>query len=247
MSEENTDVQATEAPVTEVTDAVAETRFDFVLDKYRAEGRSEEEALHLQAKSYTDLQSKFGAFEGAPDEYQANLSDELVEAGAALEADDPLLTAAMEYAKESNMSQKGFDGLINLYAQAQLAEDKAMDDYKAEQMKALDNAANRIDGINKWVDANMDAETAEQLRGLIQSADGVKAVEQMIALTQNAPVAPNDAAPAPSITEREVSEMQFAKDEHGNRRIATDPAFRAEYERKRDQLYGTHEHRMMVG
>jgi hypothetical protein len=223
-------------------------RLDFVLDRYRADGRTEQEAALEQAKGYNELRSQFGAFTGAPEEYTAQLSDELVEAGVALDSDDPLLESAMTYAKEANMSQEGFNGMIELYAKAQLAEAQALEEHKAEQMKALGpNASKRIEGINSWIDANMDAETAEGLRGVIQTADGLKAVEQLIAKTRNAPVAPGDADPAPSITSDEVKAMQFAKDEHGNRKINVDPAFRKEYERKRDALYGTQEHRQMVG
>ena len=236
------------APNPDPAPAPSDDRLDFVLDRYRADGRSEQEAALEQAKGYNELRSQFGAFTGAPDEYEAKLSDELVEAGVVLDADDPLMEAAMAYAKEANMSQDGFSGMIELYAKAQLAEHQALEELKAEQMKALGpDAAKRVEGINNWIDANMDAETAEGLRGVIQSADGLKAVEQLIAKTRNAPVAPNDAPPAPSVSAEEVQQMQFATDEHGNRKINIDPAFRKEYERKRDALYGTQEHRQMIG
>lgn len=249
MSDDNVQEPVEGQEVEQTTESVEQSeRYDFVLDKYRADGRSEDESLQLQAKSYAELQSKFGAFTGAPDAYEAKLSDELIEAGAQLVDGDPLMEAAMEFAKDSNMSQEGFNKMLNLYAEGQLAEYKAMEDLKAEQMAALgSDAGKRIEGINNWIDANMDAETAEGLRGIIQTADGVKAVEQLIAKTRSAPVAPTDAPPAPSVTESEVRDMQFAKDEFGGRRIQTDPAFRKEYERKRDMLYGTQEHRVMIG
>ncbi len=228
-------------------DSVEAEAYDFVMDKYRAEGRSEQEALELQAKSYTELNSRFGSFTGAPESYEAMLSDELTESGVELITDDPMIEGAMELAKDLNMNQEGFTKLVNMYGQMQLAEYQALEQQKADEMKALgSNSGQRIEGINKWVDANMDSETAEGLRGVINTAAGVKAVEQLIAKTKTAPVAPQDAAPAPSITSAELSEMQFAKDEHGNRKM-NDPAYRKEYEKKRDMLYGTGEHRQMVG
>lgn len=229
-------------------DSPAEERHDFVLDKYRAEGRSENEALMLQAKSYTDLQSRFGSFTGAPDEYTTELSDELVEAGVELIADDPLMADAMEYAKAANMSQEGFNGLVELYAKTQLAEAQAMEQHKAEEMKALgSNASQRIEAVNAWASANLDAQTLEGLQGVIQTADGFKAVEQLISMTKAAPVAPDATAPAPSVTADEVRAMQFEKDAHGNRRINTDPEFKKEYLRKMGMVHGTGEHRQMVG
>lgn len=241
---DNTDVN------TEDTQSAEETQpaYDFVLDKYRAEGRSEDEALQLQAKSYKELQSRFGSFTGAPEEYEASISDELKEAGVELLADDPLMTGAMEIAKDLNMNQEGFNKLVQLYAENQLADFKAMEEQRAAEFEALGKNANtRIEGVSKWIDANMDGETGEGLKTLLQTAAGFKAVEQLIAKTQPASVSTPDVSSAPSITESEVRDMQFAKDEFGNRRINTDPAFRREYQKKMEALHGTGEHRQMIG
>ena len=245
------DIQTTE-PVEATTEtqetATTEERYDFVLDKYRAEGRTEAEAMQLQAQSYGELQSKFGSFTGAPETYEAVLSEELTEAGVELVADDPMLEKAFELGKELNMSQEGMSKLINMYAEIQLAENKAYEEQRAENMKLLGaNASSRIDGINKWIDANLDNETAEGLRGIATTAEGIKAIEQLISKTKSAPVAPQDSTPVPSVTPQEVQAMQFAKDEHGIRKINTDPEFKKEYQRKRDALYGTQEHRQMIG
>lgn len=245
------DIQTTESvEVTTETQetATTEERYDFVLDKYRAEGRTEAEAMQLQAQSYSELQSKFGSFTGAPEEYEALISEELTEAGVELVADDPMLEKAFELGKELNMSQEGMSKLINMYAEIQLAENKAYEEQRAENMKQLgNNAAARIEGINKWIDANLDNETAQGLRGIATTAEGIKAIEQLISKTKSAPVAPQDSTPVPSVTPQEVQAMQFAKDEHGNRKINTDPEFKKEYQRKRDALYGTQEHRQMIG
>jgi len=225
----------------------AEEKHEFVLDKYRADGRSEHEALMLQAKSYTDLQSRFGSFTGAPDEYTTELSDELVEAGVELIADDPLMADAMEYAKAANMSQEGFNDLVDLYAKTQLAEHQAKEQQRAEEMKALgSNASQRIEAVNAWASANLDAQTLEGLQGVIQTADGFKAVEQLISMTKAAPVAPDATAPAPSISADEVHAMAQEKDAHGNRRINTDPEFKKEYWKKMNELHPG-AHRQMVG
>lgn len=245
------DIQTTESveATTETQETpTTEDRYDFVLDKYRAEGRTEAEAMQLQAQSYSELQSKFGSFTGAPEEYEALISEELTEAGVELVADDPMLEKAFELGKELNMSQEGMSKLINMYAEIQLAENKAYEEQRAENMKQLgNNAAARIEGINKWIDANLDNETAQGLRGIATTADGIKAIEQLISKTKSAPVAPQDSTPVPSVTSQEVQAMQFAKDEHGNRKINTDPEFKKEYQRKRDALYGTQEHRQMIG
>lgn len=248
MSDDIQTTESVEATTETQETATTEERYDFVLDKYRAEGRTEAEAMQLQAQSYSELQSKFGSFTGAPEEYEAVISEELTEAGVELVADDPMLEKAFELGKELNMSQEGMSKLINMYAEIQLAENKAYEEQRAENMKQLgNNASARIEGINKWIDANLDNETAQGLRGIATTAEGIKAIEQLISKTKSAPVAPQDSTPVPSVTPQEVQAMQFAKDEHGNRKINTDPEFKKEYQRKRDALYGTQEHRQMIG
>lgn len=212
----------------------------FKADKYKT--------IDDQAKAYGELEKRFGSFTGAPETYEANLSDELIEAGVELYPDDPLMEKAMEFAKTSNMSQEGFNNMVQLYAESVLAEHIALEEHKGKQLESLgSNAAQRVEGINKWVDANLDAESAEGLRGVITTAEGVKAIEQLIAKTKNAPVAATDTAPAVSVTQTELDAMYFAKDENGNRKINTDPSYKADYESKRNALHGTAPFRQMIG
>lgn len=208
-------------------------------------------SIAAQAEAYTHLEGKFGSFTGAPDEYAITLREEITEKGIEFAADDPLIEKAMEYAKEAGMNQEGFEGMLNLYAMGKLAEQEAYEkdnaDYIAAEMKALgQNAQGRIDNIKKWAAANMDEENLAGLNDITQSAAAVKALEQLISMSRAAPINP-DGSPAPgSITEAELKEMQFAKDEHGNRKIQTDPAFKAEYDKKMEQFYGTGDHKIVV-
>ena len=230
-------------PETETSD-----RPEWLLNKYAVEGKSIEEATSEQAKAYNELSGKFGAFTGAPESYEVSLSDELKEAGIEIGADDPMVEAAMAFAKESNMDQAGFEGMVNLYAMQQLAENNANADYKAEQMKALGtNAESRINNITQWANKNLDAETVQGLEGMATSAESVKAIERLISLSRNGAVNVDNAAPATSVTAEDVSKMQFEKDSNGNRRINTDPEFAARFKKLQQQVYGTEEFKQMVG
>lgn len=223
------------------------TKPDFLLDKYLAEGRSMEESIAEQAKGYGELQKRFGAFTGSPEEFELSLSDELKEAGAELSADDPLVQEAMKFAKESNMSQEGFNGLVNLYVEQQVAEAKALTEYKAEQMKELgSNAQARIENISQWGAKNLDGETFEALKGMATSAESVKAIEQLISKIGNGSVDPQDAQNNSGFGVEELRKMQFEKDEHGNRKIQTDPEFRKRYNKLAAEVYPG-EHRQIVG
>ena len=75
----------------------------------------------------------------------------------------------------------------------------------------------------------------------------VKAIEAIIQKSRSAPVAADDLDPAPSVTAAEVKEMQFALDEHGNRKINTDPEFKKEFKRKQALLFGDAPYRQTVG
>ena len=232
---------------TQAAPEATEQRFDFVLDKYRAEGRSESEALEMQARSYSELQSKFGAFTGAPDEYQLSLSDQLTEAGLEIDADDPLIAKAMEYARDSNMSQEGFQGMLELHGQYILAMEQGKQELMQEEVKALgDDGQKRIGAIQQWAEANMPPELIDGFNSMAVNADAFKAIEHLIGMTRNAPVA-NDAQPVAVGDPAKVQAMQFELDANGNRRINTDPHFKAEYIKLRDQTYGLEQYRQQIG
>ena len=224
-------------------------RPEWLLDKYATEGKSINEATAEQAKAYNELSGKFGAFTGAPEEYtDVVLSDELKELGVEISNDDPMLQVAKEFAKESNMNQEGLNGMVNLYAMQQVADKKAEADYKAEQLKALGaNADSRIENIQQWANKNLDPETVQGLEKMATSAESVKAIERLISMSREAAVDPDDANNNSGASAEDVSNMQFEKDQHGNRRINTDPEFKARYLKLRNEVYGTEDFKHIVG
>lgn len=240
----------TETTTTETTTTTG--RPDNVPEKF---WNTETNSINADAavKSYTELESKFGSFTGAPDEYVFNSSEEmtakLTEAGVEINTeDDPLYQAAMDMAKETGMSQDGFDKLSNLYIMTQLGNAQADADYKVSQLQELgDRADQRLANINAWGEKNLDAQLLESLQSSLTTAAMVPILEHMIASTRNAAVSATEAAPAAAIDPAKLTEMQFAKDDNGNRRINTDPAFKAEYQKLMNAHYGETEHRTMVG
>jgi len=237
--------QPTEAA--EVTEAAEAP--EWLQSKYVTEGKSQEESIAEQAKAYNELSGKFGAFTGAPEEYtEVALSEELQELGVVLDNEDPMLAAAKEFAKDSNMSQEGLEGLVNLYAMQQVAEQKALTEYKEEQLKGLGaNANSRIKNIQQWAGKNLDAETVQGLEGMATSAESVKAIERLISMTRGQAVDPSEANNNSGASAEDVSAMQFEKDQHGNRRINTDPEFRARYTKLRNEVHGLDDHKTIVG
>jgi len=201
-----------------------------------------------QAKGYKELESKMGTFTGAPEEYTApELSESIKEYGLEIDPDDPVLEKAMAFAKGNNMNQAGLNELVNLYAETMIAEEQAIDEIKQQEMKALgQNADTRLSNLNAWASKHMEPELYESFQALATSADSVKTLERLVSMTLSAPINPTDATANPGVTAEEVKELQFAKDEHGNRKMR-DPEYAKMVQRKLEQLHGTENHVEIFG
>ena len=201
-----------------------------------------------QAMAYPELEKKFGSFTGAPETYDVVVSDELKEKGVEFDTDDPMLAAAMEFGKEVGMNQDGMNRMLNLYATKLVAEGVAADEARAEEMKQLgQNAEGRLDALVKWGRANLPEDMATAMSNMMTTAAEVKAIEQLISMTGASALDPSGDAVAGAITEAELKEMQFATDEHGNRKIQTDKEFRAEYQKKMKAFHGEQDHKVIIG
>ncbi len=202
-------------------------------------------------KSYNELSGKFGSFTGAPDTYDFSLSEELTANGVELNMDDPLVSQFSEMAKESGMNQEMANKMLNMYVEGQYADSltggEAEEARITEEMGLLGNdAQQRIDNINKWVTANMSPEAAKGLEDAATTAEGVKAIEALIAKTRNAPMVTEETASTSSISTEELHKLQFAKDDHGNRKMQTDPEYRKMVNDLYSQKYPG-EHNITVG
>lgn len=182
-------------------------------------------------ESYNHLSKKFGAFTGAPEEYEFSLSDQLVEKGVELDKENPLIASFTEMAKEANMDAKMANTLVNMYVESQYADSLSFEDSEAErvqeEMKKLgDNADQRISNIANWAKANLNPEHVDGLAEVATTASGVQAIEALIARTKNSSVQATEAESAGVIDMQELHKLQFARDENGNRKMQVDPAYR---------------------
>lgn len=181
-------------------------------------------------ESYNQLSSKFGAFTGAPEAYEFKLSDDLTANGIELDADNPLIAKFTEMAKEANMSPEMANSLVNMFVEGQHADhlgaEAAQETYFNEQMTLLgDNAQQRVSNIVNWSKANLTPEQVAGLEEATTTAAGVQAVEALIAKSRNAPMQTSNGVEASAVSMAEIEALQFAKDEHGNRKMSTDPAY----------------------
>jgi len=221
--------------------------FAFVLDKYKADGRSDADAVTEQAKAYAELQSKFGAFTGAPDEYEVAVSEAMQEhINLDDYKDDPLLDEFKTVAKDIGLNNEGFNQLTELYFKGQLADTQALDDHRASEMKLLgNNADRRIENITQWAHHNLDSETGDKLTNALVSASAVEAFEAIIGKTRNAPQS-QESASAPAFSKSDLTAKLTAKDEFGNKKMS-DPAYAREVRKMYDQVYGAEPQNKIVG
>ena len=201
-----------------------------------------------QAKAYNELESKFGSFTGAPEEFTVNISEELKEKGVEIEADDPILEEGIKLAKEMGMNQEGFDKFTDLIGMMRVADNEAMQSGVADEMKALgNNAETRVNNLDLWGKANLPTDLYEGFVDMAQTTSAVKAMEQLVSMTRNAPVAPDATTATPGVSSEELKTMQFEKDEHGNRKLQTDPEFKARFDKLAQEVWGSNPHRIIVG
>ncbi len=168
-----------------------------------------------QAKAYPELEKKFGSFTGAPkDGFKFNVPEgfELAE-GYKLE-EDPMFAGFADWAKESNLSQEGFDKIVGLWAQHNSLPDPAAQ--IAEAKKALgEKADSRIAAVVTWGNANLDAAEFAKLRSATtgeNAAAVVEVVEAIIAKTrQPAMPKPGDDVPLGGANAEAAIKAEMAK------------------------------------
>lgn len=144
-------------------------RPDFMLDKFKS--------LDEQAKSFAELEKKFGGFTGAPDEYALNMPDGF---DGEFDKDSDLLKAGIEFAKDSNMSQEGFDKMLCLWVNDIVANQP---NPEAEKMSLGPQAEQRISQVTQFLQNNLDADKYAEISPLMTTADNIKIVEILVNAT----------------------------------------------------------------
>lgn len=180
-----------------------------------------------QAKSYTELEKRFGGFKGAPENYEVTLPQEL-DGKIALNADDPLLKNFIEVAKSSNMSQETFNQIVASYANniAQIAVNR-----EAEIAKLGDGAQERLGRLGKWAQNNLSTEEVAVFQNMVTNAAAVQLFEKIKSKMSETSVPQVNARPAATMSE--VHEMM-----RDPRYAAGDKNYRAAVQDKIRQITG---------
>lgn len=189
----------------------------FRVDKYKS--------VDEQAKAYGELESRFGAFTGAPKEdytLPKGINEDSVDAG--------MIDIVKGLGKEYNMSQAMFNDLVSKVNEYQSGQ---MEANREQAMQALgENAQERIQKVNDWLNVNAPKEIVEMVVPMATSAEAIQALEFFINKSKGSKVADSNAQPATKMTQSEYAEMLMVKDKFGNLKISTD----MDYKKKMDEI-----------
>ncbi len=145
-------------------------RPDWVMDKYKT--------VEAQARAYGDAEKKLGAFTGAPETYELNLSKDLVDAGLGIDASNPAYAAISELCSGLQMNQGGFDKLLDAYVR-QFDADRNTN--VANEIEKLGSAGKaQISIVESYANAHMADEQLADLAAIGQTAAGIRMAHYFI-------------------------------------------------------------------
>lgn len=145
-----------------------------------------------QAKAYTELEKKFGEFQGAPkDGYKFDDFD-------GINPEDPLVNHFAQTFKDLNLSQNGFNRIVNEFAEFQMNHAKqAME----QEYKALGpNGKQQVNQVSTWIDNTFNDDVAATMKNWLMSKADVEAVQALMSIqpSSNVPTAQGYGAQQPS-------------------------------------------------
>lgn len=188
------------------------TEITYANGKYKSVSDLEAGYAELQ-KSYSQ---KLGGFDGAPEEYAL---------AEGIESNDRI-DALMEWGKQNQLSNDGLNSLIEMDGKIQ---EEINDRFYNEQKELLGkNADERLKNLEDWGRATFGENKMETFKQMAVTADQVGILETMMKKMQG--VTPATAKAQTTVDQDTLRKMRFALDDYGNRRMSSDPAYRARVE-----------------
>lgn len=154
-------------------------------DKTKGEGdkpdwmKKEFKSVEQQARAYNDLVKKFGSFHGAPESYDFS-SVENSEFHVHPEAANS--KKFTEIGKELNLSQDGFNKILDFFNKAVAptfkAGGQARIDSRAEIAKLGADGAQQVQVLDQWLKNNF-SDSYQHLRGMMKTSEHIKAFQKV--------------------------------------------------------------------
>jgi hypothetical protein len=181
------------------------------------------------AKSFNELEKKFGSFKGAPEAYDTAIPEM---PDFKFEEGDPMLAEFLDLAKKSNASQDFVTKALSHYVNSQ---NFYAPDPQAELEKIGLNAKAEIAQLSEWAGQRLDKNEYEIFKSMVTTADSFKVLQKLRRAATSTPEVAVDTTrgqQSNQLSERQLLEM--IADERFNK----DPLFRAEVEAKAQKVWG---------
>lgn len=196
-------------------------------DKYKS--------VAAQAEAYAHLEKRFGAFTGAPADGKYEFTPPQGVTGE-FEAGHPLFVGFNKWAAENQLSGKGYNEVLGLFAQYEAS---LAPDIGAIKKQIGADADARLTASAQWVNANLGADALKTLHAIGSTPAIVQVLpllEAAIAKSRSAPAPkPGDDVPnaQPSTVDSIRAEMNQPDPQNPKKRLwDTSPEFRAQMEKK---------------
>lgn len=171
-------------------------------------------------KSWSHANEKLSGKKQAPEAYELGFSDDFdASMLEGLDSENALISSMMDIAKESDMSQEGFNNLLNTIVGSEIEELKAVEENRTQEMALLgDNGKQRVKDITLWLDATLGKEESDALKSLMNTAKSVEALEAIKSAAKGPSLkVDEDLTDGDTQSHDELRKRQFAKDDNGNR------------------------------
>lgn len=214
--------------LTEGIKGTGETPEWYKADKYKS--------VAEQARAYSELEKKFGAFTGTPkDGYTLP---------EAFDADDELAKEVIKFGEETNLSQEGFNKLMELAAaQAGAVESVSRE---AEMAKLGDDAGRRIKQVEAFL-KNKAGDQYQAVSEMVIDANSVMLVEKLMEVLQP-PKLPIDGVQVDGKpTWEEIEREMYRKDDHGQLLRSVDRAHEMKIQRMMKEFGGDKPNQRIFG
>jgi hypothetical protein len=180
-----------------------------------------------QAKAYTELEKRLGAFKGAPDEYDLSLEGEEFE-NVKIDKENPVLQEFLEDAKKNNVSQQYVSQMLKSYAKMQKMQQPNFD---KELEKLGPTGKQDLQVLLQWGNNNLSSDEISTFKSMVKTADDVRLFEKIRRIATRAETQPSNTR-TPFESEAKIRQMIH------DPRYDTDPIFRAEVREKLAQIKG---------
>lgn len=155
--------------------------------------------------------------------------------------DDPAVKGFLAIARKHDIAQAFVDEVIGEVAK--LTGESRGTNLQAEIAKLGKDGVQRLQNLQQFLGTHMEKPQIASLLGLITSADSFTALEALVKATGAPSFMPRDpdtttVGASGRMTVEQWNELNFAKDEHGQRKRAVDPKYNAMVEEKAKEVFG---------